>query len=85
MGPGLRGDDDGGADDASRPAHAHTSDMPTPGVFAHRYAPELIDALDALFAGTTHPAATVASAPSAASGGGSGMGQAEPRHESSPR
>ena len=54
------------------------------GVQAWRFDPQLVEALDTLFAGGTHPDAAHASAPSPARGGGQGGGQPEPRQEQAP-
>ena len=48
-----------------------------PGVYAHRFAPDLVHALDALFAGRQHPRSPHASAPSPAGGGGLGWERSE--------
>ena len=60
------------------------TDKAVHGVQAWRFAPELVDALDALFAGKPQPDAARASAPSPAGGGGPGWGQAEPRQDRTP-
>ena len=58
---------------------------PAQGVQAWRFDPELVEALDVLFAGGGQPgAAANASAPSPASGAALGWGQPEPRQEQTP-